>query len=163
MILFFRGSGPVAALIRWQTRGAYAHCGWLARDGRFYEAHGHGGVQVHASPWVLNSGPADAYSVRGLTAGQASRIEAFLAATVGHRYDWWGVVRFLSGVNRDNDTRWFCSELVAEACTSAGRRLQNTDPWRLSPSTLAWSPDLLLAAGNIHLPWWRARFHPSTP
>lgn len=149
MIVFFRGRGPVAAIIRWQTRGAYAHCGWLANDGRFFEAHGHGGVQVHDSPWVLNTGLADVFAVRDMTPAQHEAVTTFCQAHVGCGYDWFGVIRFLSGICRDDETRWFCSELVAAACAEAGHRLQATSTWRLSPVTLSWSPLLRMVSRSL--------------
>ena len=158
MICLFRGTGPVAAAIRWQTRGAYAHAGWLCADGTFYEAHGACGVAHSLHPWVNNSGPCDVYGVRGLGAAQYREIKGFLRSQLGAGYDWLGVLRFLSGANRDNYARWFCSELVAEACERAGRPLLSADAWRVSPSVLAWSTELYPAKRRADLAWWEARF-----
>ncbi len=149
MIVFFRGSGPIAAAIRWQTRGEYAHCGWWARDGNFYEAHAWHGVTRSPSPWTRNRGRADAYALLGVTDEQHEAITAFCFAHVGAGYDWMGCARFLSGVNRNDSNLWFCSELCAEACESAGFPLLHTQAWRLSPVTLSWSPHLRLARRGI--------------
>lgn len=149
MIVFFRGSGLIAAGIRWQTRGDFAHCGWLARDGNFYEAHGAHGVTRSASPWAHNLGGAAFYEVRGMSETAHEAVTDFCRSLVGRGYDWLGAVRFLSGVNRNNPARWFCSELVAEACETAGCRLLNTASWRISPVTLSWSPKLLLEREEV--------------
>lgn len=163
MIVCFRGTGPIAAGIRWQTRGKYAHAGWLCRDGSFIEAHGKTGVAKSRHPWVINDGEADVFGVHGLTYEQHKRIESFLRLQVGEGYDWLGVVRFLSGVNRNNYRRWFCSELVAEACEEAHVPLLLTQPWRISPATLAWSTELTPIARAVTLPWWNAKFNSGQP
>lgn len=142
MLVFFRGNGPIASLIRWQTRGEYAHVGWLCEDGTFFESHAQTGVVHVAHPWVNNRGEADIYYVHGLTFEHRGLIEQFCASQIGAGYDWLGVARFVSGINRNNWRRWFCSELVAEACETANFPLQMTDAWRLNPVTLSWSPEI---------------------
>jgi hypothetical protein len=107
-----------------------------------------------AHPWVNNAGPCDVFAVRGLTYGDSRRIEEFLARRVGSGYDWLGCVRFLSHVNRDNMERWFCSELVAEACEMSGRRLLRADAYRVSPSALAWSTELVPVLTGADFAWW---------
>lgn len=158
MICLFRGEGPVAAAIRWQTRGEYAHAGWLCGDGTFYEAHAMCGVVHVRHPWVNNLGACDVFAVRGLGHAQALAVEKFLRSQVGAGYDWLGVARFLSGVNRDNFSKWFCSELVAEACEHAMRPLLRADGWRVSPSAMAWSTELWPDRFAADLEWWEARF-----
>lgn len=158
MIILFRGTGPIAAGIRWQTRGAYAHSAWMFGDGSCVESHGRSGVVHVESPWFKNDGVADVYSIRCLTGGQIVQIQSYLLSQVGAGYDWLGIVRFLSGVNRDNTRRWFCSELVAEACELAGRPLMRADAWRLSPTTLSWSTELVPVKLNATFDWWLEKF-----
>lgn len=158
MIALFRGTGPIAAGIRWQTRGDYAHAAWILGDGSCIESHGKSGVVHVRHPWVQNDGPADIFTVSCLTGGQMVAINSFLLRQVGAAYDWLGCVRFLSGVNRNNLERWFCSELVAEACEMAGRPLLRTDAWRISPVTLSWSTELRPLASGVDLDWWRSTF-----
>lgn len=158
MIALYRGTGPIAAAIRWQTRGSYAHASWVCADGSCIESHGKSGVVHVPSPFTQNKGLADIYVVEGLTHAQHAAVEGFLQRRVGSGYDWLGVARFLSGVNRNNMERWFCSELVAEACEMAGLPLHRTDAWRISPSTLAWSVQLRLAYAGVGPEWHAAMF-----
>ena len=158
MICLFKGSGFVSAAIRWQTRGAYAHAAWLCGDGSVYEAHAKCGVAHVASPWVNNGGPVDIYGLRCLTFGQTLQIQSFLNRRVGSGYDWLGCVRFLDRVNRNNMERWFCSELVAEACEMAGRPLLKAEGYRISPSTLAWSTELVPVQMGATRAWWHEKF-----
>lgn len=158
MIALFRGTGPVAAAIRWQTRGQYAHAAWVASNGTCIEAHGVTGVVKTRHPWVNNDGPADIYAIRCLTGAQMVFIHDFLLKRVGRKYDWLAITRFLSGINRDNENRWFCSELVAEACAYAGRPLLHADAWRISPVTLGWSTELSLVQAGADMNWWNEKF-----
>lgn len=51
-------------------------------------------------------------------------------ATVGDKYDFWGVGRFaFPFFLRESKTRWFCSEW-------AGRAIGIPEPWRFSPQAL---------------------------
>lgn len=55
---------------------------------------------------------------------------------IGAPYDWLGVVGI--GVRRkwQENTRWFCSELIAYAFDSAGESLFRAKPWRITPRDL---------------------------
>lgn len=158
MICLHHGTGPVAGLIRWQTRGAYAHASWLCSDGTVIESHAKCGVAHVANPWVNNEGPVDVFAIRNLTAKESAHALNFMVRQIGHGYDWMGCARFLSGVNRNNVERWFCSELVAEAFEMAGRPLLGADAYRISPVTLSWSTELVPVKLGADREWWDARF-----
>jgi len=157
MIAFFHGgSDPISAAIRWQTRGPYSHAAWLRQDGSIMEAWMVGGVQHNDSPFVLHSPECtfDVFDIHGLTHNQRAAIEEFILRQCGAGYDWFGVARFLSHVNRNNMHRWFCSELVAEAAEMAHVPLMMTDAWRISPSALAWSTELRPVQMKVGRAWW---------
>jgi hypothetical protein len=160
MIAFFRGTGIIGDAIRWQTRGEYSHVGWILRDGSIIEAWHKGGVRHSAHPFALHGGDVkfDVAVPCGIDGQQIDVIEAFLHEQVGAGYDWLGVVRFLSGVNRNNWDRWFCSELVAEACEMAHAPLLMTEAWRLSPVTLSWSTELTWLERAAGVAWWVRTF-----
>ena len=71
-------------------------------------------------------------------------VRRFLDLQVGKPYDMRGVMGFVS--RRDaaqRDTRWFCSELVAEACLVGGLELlSRIQSHRIHPGMLALSPHL---------------------
>jgi uncharacterized protein YycO len=160
VIACFRGKGVVSDLIRWQTRGQYSHVAWLLPTGRVIESHFVGGVQISESPFVLNGINADfdVFSVKCLTGVQCASISSFLRRQIGRKYDYLGIIRFLAGINRDNENRWFCSELVAEACELAGRPLLKTDAWKISPESLAWSTELVQVEQNAGVNWWERTY-----
>jgi len=101
----------------------------------------------------------DVFTVTGLTGGQNAAISAFLQEQVGSHYDWLGISRFLSGINRDNYQYWFCSELVAEACEEAGIPLLQAEAWKISPTTLSWSPLIRPAYRAVGIEWWSEFFN----
>ena len=163
MICLHHGTGIIAAGIRFQTWGKYAHASWLCPDGTVFESHASCGVAHVSNPWVNNDGPVDVYALRNLTTEQLVHIQNFLVRRIGAGYDWMGCVRFLDHVNRNNMARWFCSELVAEACELAGRPLLNTDAFRISPAALSWSTELVPVQMNADRAWWNARFNGNRP
>ena len=159
MICLHHGTGLIAAGIRLQTWGNYAHASWLCGDGSVIESHVECGVAHVANPWVNNDGPVDVFTLRGISGEEVLRIQAFLARQVGAGYDLLGCIRFLDHVNRNNMARWFCSELVAEACEMAGRPLLKTAAFRISPSLLSWSTELVPVRMNADRAWWNERFN----
>lgn len=156
IVLYNGGTGMIGTAIRWQTRGPYSHAGWMARDGSSFEAWHMGGVMHLETPFSLHEPGTrvDIYDLPGLRGTQRDRIEDFLRAQVGCGYDWFGVLRFLSGINRNNSDRWFCSELIADACRSAGRPLLRAASWKLSPSHLAWSTEARILHSQVDRSWW---------
>lgn len=160
MILLFRGRGPVGWLIRKQTWSDYSHAAWLCRDGSVIESWYQGGVRHSPSPATVH-GPKvtfDAYAVRGLGKSDIDRIELLLHERVGRGYDFFGVARFLSRVNRNNENRWFCSELIAECCELAGKPLLRAPAYRIAPGHIAWSTETRLYAKDVGMDWWAKRF-----
>lgn len=160
MIVFFYGTGIIGEAIRWQTRGKYSHVGYLMPDGSIIEAWHMGGVLHSDCPFVLH-GPDvtfDVFDVSGITALQRLEVQAFLQRQIGSGYDYIGVLRFLSHVNRNNYDAWFCSELVAEAHEEAHAPLLMTEAWRISPVALSWSTELLPVVTKAGLGWWEGYF-----
>jgi hypothetical protein len=67
-----------------------------------------------------------------------------LLAQQGKPYDWTGIIGFALHRNWNNDdTKWFCSELIAWAFEQSGFPLLRTDQVnKLAPATLLLSPYL---------------------
>ena len=63
----------------------------------------------------------------------------------GTKYDWWGLVRFMARINRQNENRAFCSELAHIAMLRGGvPLLHRIDPNHVAPADLYRSPLLTL-------------------
>lgn len=144
-LAFYRGTSLVSKLIRWQTRGRYSHVGVILQDGGIIEAWQNGGVRYNATIGMVHdpATPVDLYSIPTLTRAQNADILQWLKQQCGLGYDFRGVFRFLTRTGAPIDRkRWFCSELVAAAFGRHGITLINTNPAKVSPEVLSWSPFL---------------------
>lgn len=148
-IAFFKPTGIIGNLIKWQTRGKYSHVG-LTFSFDPYDAinieskEGKGVRRIESKAYSLN---ADLYRVSGITPEQVERVYNFAFDQVGKKYDWSSVFRFVSRrqASRRSSGVWFCSELVFAALAEAGIRLFiNTEPWEVSPGMLCRSPKITL-------------------
>ena len=142
-VLLYHSSGLVAKLIQWQTRSAFAHAAIMLPDGRTIGALTKGGVQfcpVNEDPGVV------AFEVEGMTADQWKTACGFAAKQIGEKYDWWGIIRFVSRESMPDNDRWFCSELVFAAIQAAGVNLLERVPAsEVSPGMMSFSPKLILS------------------
>lgn len=145
-LVFFRGPGLMASLIRWHSRGQWNHVAiWDEEERVLYEAREWRGV-IRTEPWW----PAPDHHVCDvcptLTEFEAKGLRHWLQRQVGKRYDWASVAKFLSRRKADladADRRWFCSELAMEAFRAVGRELLRAPGWKVSPAALSWSPALV--------------------
>lgn len=137
-ILLFRGRGLVSSLIRWQSRGDYAHAALLLPSGQVLESWQGAGVRVKT---LTDWDGIDRFAVPSMTEAQWADALGFARSKIGAGYDYWGVARFLSRRRASANDRWFCSELVFAALAHAGVRLfERVEPWAVSPGLLALSP-----------------------
>lgn len=145
-LLLFKGRGFISRLIRWQTRSKYSHAALLLSDGRtIIEAWQGAGVRVkEITDWT----DVDLFEIEGLTPLVETRAYSFACDQVGKKYDYWGVIRFVSRRHMPANEKWFCSELAFAALEIAGLRLlERIDASEVSPHLLSLSP--LLLAGKI--------------
>lgn len=78
------------------------------------------------------------------TPSQVAEIYAFAKAQVGKKYDWGGVIGFVSRKDRDDAQKWFCSELVFAACLAGGvYLLRRIESHRVAPCDVHHSPLLI--------------------
>jgi uncharacterized protein YycO len=146
-VLLFRGRGLLSALIRWQTRSEYSHAAILMRDGLIVESWPGKGVQIkRLKDWA----GVTKFDLAGMTDNQWDKAIDFAKAQVGKKYDWRGVLCFLSRTKRKKDaTHWFCSDMVFAAVQHAGTRLlARTHAVNVSPALLGVSPLMLVQKLN---------------
>ena len=144
-LLFYRGRGPVSALIRLQTRSPYAHVAVRYMDGAIYEARAWHGVREI----VDADEPSLILRVRCTNWCEANS-QAFAKTQVGKGYDYLGILRFISrrshGRRTEPCTRLFCSEFAFSCLQVSGLDpLHRTEPWEVSPGLLARTP-----IGHLH-------------
>lgn len=148
-ILLYRGESWISKAIKWQTRSPYSHAAIQLDDGSVVEAWHIGGVSHVSGPGV-NHTPGTEIDVFGFSRNVSGRIdhnrataEAWLLSQVGARYDYRGVLRFVSRRDWPANDAWFCSELVAEFCAILGVQLLDRIPWsHVSPAMIGYSPRL---------------------
>lgn len=160
-IAFFKGKSLTSRLIGWFNWGPYSHVAWWRGEGEMVEAwQGVGVAETNIVDGLHTAGTVvDLYHIADLTDEEAEVIDDFHVSQIGKKYDLVGCLHFLLRRPphiRDQD-RWFCSELVATACASAGRPLlERVPPWKISPSMLSYSPlltfDRTIVATNHYFP-----------
>jgi hypothetical protein len=148
MLAFYQGKSLVSRLIRWFTWSRYSHVAWLCRDGSVIEAWHRGGVQRHQSLAEVHTPGTRVEIFKVLTHEghelnnlQLGAIEQFLAKQIGNRYDFWGILGFLTRARMEAHNAWFCSELVFAALRSVGvLPLERVAACKVTPGLLSFSP-----------------------
>lgn len=136
----FRGRGWISAAIRWQTWSEYSHAAIVMPDGSIIEAWQGLGAGVRRK-WVTDWDGIDVFDIPSLTEHQSRIIENYAIKQLGKKYDYLGVLRFLSRRRVGNNGRLFCSELFFDSFLQGGiELLARTRPERVSPGLLARSP-----------------------
>jgi uncharacterized protein YycO len=166
-ICAYQGTSLISRLIRWQTRSRYSHIAtrftadkWVKLgDSEKYVHAGNvieaweGGVRLagNISTSHTPGTRVDLFEFAApLTATEEQAVARFLVRQLGKGYDYLAIVRFITRepVNRWQKSRWFCSELVFEACLTAGRNLlERCAAWEMPPRDIPRSP-LLKSAGH---------------
>lgn len=157
--LFYRGTGLISALIRWQSRGPYAHVAIAFEEPsevaaqpltRIIEAREWRGVietvLVGAVERLAGGLPGAPRLARLNCPLDSTAFLAWAKSKVGHSYDYSSVLRFISRrqASRHSSGKWFCSELAFAGAAKFGcELLSRTEPWAVSPSGLWLSPKLL--------------------
>ena len=141
-ILLFRGQGVFSKMIKWQTNGNYSHAAILRPDGRIIEAW-HKPAKVRLRGPLQSWKNVEAYDVDGMTDEQWGKAIAWAEKQIGKKYDFGGVFRFVTRWRKEQDEKWFCSELVFQAVKEAGvDLLSRIQCSQVSPTVLSFSPML---------------------
>lgn len=148
-LAFYRGRSLISLAIRWFTRGDYSHVAIILDDDRIVEAW-HDPAEVR---FINHLGdghePGTVVDVFAFEPAYPASATEFAAAAVGMRYDFAGVLGFLTKRSADKQDRVFCSELAMMTAKAGGAvLLQNVQDWKVSPSMLAMSP-LLKFQGSV--------------
>jgi hypothetical protein len=152
MIALYKGRSLISRIIRCFNWSEYSHAAWIDTSrNRVYEAWN--GWVREAPSLHTNHTPGtevDVFSVP-TSPDQQIVIAQFLRFQVGKRYDYRGIVHFITrrAESAAGQDRWFCSELVLAAYRAAGIDLLARIPaYKVYPGMLAYSP-LLDPVGTI--------------
>lgn len=141
IICLHKGTGIIGDLIKLQTRGHYSHASILCDNRLLFEAREFKGVVFSHIPYDEQID----YFYIPLNDEQEIKIFEFIDRTLGAKYDYKMVARFLSRLPASDDTKdkYFCSELVFDSLKFAGILLfNNTEGWQVSPHMLSMSTKL---------------------
>lgn len=136
----YQGIGKESIAIRWLTRSDYSHVALEMRNGDVIEAWTSGVRLVKSLSQQHTPGTVvDVFSYgEPLSAAQEAKAENFLYDQLGKKYDFIGVLRFITRRPATDEGRWFCSELATEVAGAVGRPLFfNTKSWEVPPG---WVP-----------------------
>lgn len=144
LVALYRGKSLISRMIRWRSWSDYSHAAWVCADGTVLDAWQKGGVRHVANISVGHKPgtPVELFNA-DLSPAQIHRIELFLKAQLGKKYDWHGVLKFISRrrTTHDQQKKWFCSELISAAFRHVGHPLlARIRDEQVSPGLLSFSP-----------------------
>lgn len=142
---------PVSALIRFFTWSKYSHVDVIMSDENLVIG-AYPGTGVTIAGRHQRVAESKRWAIMDLGDVPIEYVEEHLKSQIDKKYDWGGVLGFLSRRNWDKDDRWFCSELVVWACEQVGYRLFAERSNRITPRDLYISPMLEFRAGNERKP-----------
>lgn len=142
-ILQYQGLSLMSRAIRWQTRSAYSHTALELDDGSVIEAWT-SGVRHTKTPWTdhKKGTVVDFYEIKAEF--DSAFAESWLRSQIGKKYDFQGIVRFMTRRDHPENDSWFCSELALTALDKAGVSLLHLPSAHASPRDVGISPLLKL-------------------
>ncbi len=135
---FSTESNIESLVIRWFTHSSWSHVDFVMPNGKLLGARLKGGVELRPPGYARFSRSVDAT----ITTPIAAQIYEFALDQIGKPYDWKAIVGFAIDRNWEDNSSWFCSELVAAACKKCGLIIVNScaNVDRITPGDLALSP-----------------------
>ncbi|GHV01553.1 hypothetical protein AGMMS49521_2020 [Campylobacterota bacterium] len=127
-VIFYRaksGSWADKAIALW-THGGFSHCEILLDNGNMVSASQREN-RVREKPHKYNPKKWE-YVDLNYDYEQTQKVEEFLSAHIGNKYDWVGISGFVLPIKQAK-SKWFCSELCAAA-------LGFKNPDKISPNKL---------------------------
>jgi uncharacterized protein YycO len=154
--ILVHGTSFVSQLIEWQSgrgRHPYSHAALLFTDNTVIESRERhystrlgkctSGVQkLSLSQWQADNAGTSFDIFKLIVPCDETKIRLFAERQVGKPYDYWGVLRFLTRRNyqQQPDDKWWCSEIVFQAILKSVALLENTEGWEVAPDWLKRTP-----------------------
>ncbi|MDD2657582.1 MAG: hypothetical protein PHD04_02890 [Candidatus Pacebacteria bacterium] len=140
MILLYKGTSLLSRTIEWFNWGDYSHAAFRnEKTGEVIEAWA-GGVRLVKNEWIQHNNDThiDYFDfIDPLTDYEAHVIWQALCKEVGKKYDYFGILHFLTRRGGDDRRKWFCSELVFSKVNPVRTLLNNVPDYKVYPSMLA--------------------------
>lgn len=147
-IALYKNDKILGKLIRRFSRGEYNHASIVFNDNSVIEASVSKGVvkNINFNSTLERGTTVELFEVP-TTPEQYKIILDFLNRQLGKGYDYWSVLGFIlftSNEGRKSYGKWFCSELVFASFKEAGiKLLENVEAWKVSPTMLRFSSQLI--------------------
>jgi uncharacterized protein YycO len=151
VIALYKGVSKPSRIIRAFNWSEYSHAAWVDDDGSVYQAWSKGVTLTRSISEDHTPGTeVHLYTVIGETPETREEVRKFMISQLGKKYDWLGILGFVfRAKSLHRRTKWFCSELVAEAYASAAHPLVRAPSFKVYPGMLAASPLLKHTGGMI--------------
>lgn len=148
-VVLVRGTGFIAAAIKWFTHSKYSHAALALNADFLIEAQGMEGIQI--VPVTKYKNEYDVYTYPSLSDIERSRVvsTAFSIRSQHYGYDYWDIVRlairslFHWELPYTEKKRTICSQFVALSYDGAGIELVDEPDCDVTPEDLAESKKLV--------------------
>jgi len=151
-IIFYKGKSFFSRLIRWKTSSEYSHCEIINNfDDNGFSTFGalpNKGVQFAGINWHKKGTEYDIFETE-VTKTQFEEFRQYLTKQYKKKYDYLGVLGFIDSRVKQDDNKWFCSELVYKSLKHIEIELFNRDIKFPSPSLVSISPLLKLVESGV--------------
>ena len=145
LIQAHKGRSFFSRLIKWFTRSEYSHIStWFVQEAVVIESREGKGVIERSSTLfqeAILKGVISVYKF-DITEEQKEQMLREMRATLGKKYDWLHVAKFVTRRRGSSDDRWFCSEHFLHHAQSARVSILNMDPWLADPGHIVRSPNV---------------------
>lgn len=141
-VIFSASTTIPGFLIRLGTKSNWCHVDMLFADGTLIGSRGQTGVEKTTLEKRLARPDISHYRVDEIILPDEDSARTFAEVQVGKPYDYTAIFAFLMPwrSNWQEDSKWFCSELVAAAIHQGGIEIARMDASRVTPAFLDDSP-----------------------
>lgn len=116
-IALCKGTGLVSSVIKWWTRSKYSHVALILNEKVMFASVPNKGTMFIR---IWDKSDYDTFDVL-ITEEQYSELFKYCTDENGCDYDWIGIILSqIVAMNRESDTKWFCSEFVISALIKIG-------------------------------------------
>jgi len=135
IIVSNRKNNLLSMLIRWWTNSHWSHVRIMLNKDKFIEATYPrvriGGLSELTGETYRILTPRDP-----LSCVEQGRLHLYLRDLIGRKYDWRGVLSFVTHKNVQKKNWYFCSELAADAYASIGKPLFRREGCWITPQDI---------------------------
>lgn len=142
---FFRSRSLIGHIIRWRTRSDSSHIDTLISTTEAITAVGGTGVRVYPINFYEKKGYVQtAEVIFCVSEEQYVKYQTFLLSKEGSEYDKSGALAFIFNFLKQDEDKWFCSEIIIAALVYADIIYNIIPPEKWSPEDIKKASSFLL-------------------